>query len=135
MTPRQLDDAIETALDGYLDRVALEVANSWQARQVSAGVACDDATRDQKRDENRARYTRSLENMTRDQMVRQLAPPTVVVADTNWGDAESETTFVVAPDPRSGDLVLWKRYMPSGRMVPAGDDWADAQWMEIVPDD
>ncbi|HPE24691.1 hypothetical protein [Albidovulum sp.] len=64
-------------------------------------------------------------------LMQDLAMPEVVMADTNWGGPEGQVFFVAAPDPSTGDLKLWKKTMPGGKMQPAGDNWAQANWYEI----
>ncbi|MFN4170631.1 MAG: hypothetical protein ACK4GW_02635 [Pseudorhodobacter sp.] len=61
-------------------------------------------------------------------LTQKMRPPEVVVADTNWGDAESQVQFVIIPDATSGELVLFKKNTFTGKLTPAGDNWTDAKW-------
>ena len=58
-------------------------------------------------------------------------PPTVKLADTNWGDATYHVYFSIAPDPTTGDLTLYRQKEPGGKLQPA-DDYAVAQWQKLV---
>lgn len=58
-------------------------------------------------------------------------PPTVKLADTNWGDTTNHVYFSVAPDPTTGDLMLYKEREPSGELKLA-DDYAVAEWQQLV---
>lgn len=61
-------------------------------------------------------------------MTEEMRPPEVVVADTNWGGAESQVQFVIVPDATTGELVLFKKDVFTGKLTPAGDNWTDAKW-------
>ncbi len=49
-------------------------------------------------------------------MVEELGCPEIVIADSNWGNSETHTFFVVAPDPVSGQPLLWQKTEPRGKM-------------------
>ncbi len=61
-------------------------------------------------------------------MASSFAMPEVVIADSNWGTSKDQTYFVVAPDPRTGDLIMWKKDVISGDMTPLGQNWTDGAW-------
>ncbi len=61
-------------------------------------------------------------------MMADLGVPSIVIADTNWGDAETHTFFVMAPDAATGELRLWKRTEPGGGMTPTDREWIDTLW-------
>ena len=73
----------------------------------------------------RAEY---FENKLQRKLVQEYSEPQIVLADTNWGDAESHTFFVVAPDPISGEPMLWQKSDPPGSMSQLGGDWLQASW-------
>ncbi|MFN4158316.1 MAG: hypothetical protein ACK4GO_07940 [Gemmobacter sp.] len=75
----------------------------------------------------------SVEARMREQLMATLQPPMVVVADSNWGGPEQQDYFVAAPDPISGELVMWTRTEPGGRMAPLGKNWEDGPWGWIKP--
>jgi hypothetical protein len=39
--------------------------------------------------------------------------------------------FVVAPDPSTGDLKMWKKDKFSGKLTPLGKNWEDANWYKV----
>ncbi|MFL4469066.1 hypothetical protein ACERZ8_03995 [Tateyamaria armeniaca] len=46
------------------------------------------------------------------ELITDLGAPEVVIADTNWGDSTYHVYIVAAPDPMSGEVILWKKYDP-----------------------
>jgi hypothetical protein len=65
-------------------------------------------------------------------LTEKMRPPEVVLADTNWGDAESQVQFVVVPDATSGELTMFKKDIFTGKLTPAGDNWANADYYEFT---
>jgi len=65
-------------------------------------------------------------------MTQNLKPPEVVLADTNWGGADTQVQFVVIPDATSGELMMFKKDVFSGKLTPAGDNWANANYYEFT---
>ncbi len=65
------------------------------------------------------------------ELIKNFDPPEVVVADTNWGGDDSHVYFVIAPDPASGELKMWRKDKFSGEMSPAGDNWINSTWYEL----
>ena len=61
-------------------------------------------------------------------LVEDFSDPQIVLADTNWGDAESHVFFVVAPDPISGEPMIWQKTDPPGSMRQLGSDWLQTDW-------
>jgi hypothetical protein len=61
-------------------------------------------------------------------LANSIPVPEVVVADSNWGGPEGQIYFVAAPDPVTGDLKMWKKDMPGGKLTPLGKNWEDAMW-------
>ncbi|MEX0280212.1 MAG: hypothetical protein AB3N13_03350, partial [Arenibacterium sp.] len=57
--------------------------------------------------------------------------PEMVMADTNWGDANYQVFFVVRTDPRTGELKQYKKYMPDGTYDELGKNWKDATWYRL----
>lgn len=71
-------------------------------------------------------YAEYSEGEALNELAIDLAPPQVVWADTNWGDGQSHTFFVMMPDPTSGELRMWKRTDPPGDLSPMKrEDWID----------
>lgn len=131
LTPQALDDAIFAALDGYMTQLCLDRANNWRRSELAAGNACTEADRDSYAAGQRSDVESIVRNRSQRSMIEEMAPPAVTIADTNWGDATHDVHFVMAPDPRTGDLQLWKQYNPPGNLVPMGDNWVESGWAEI----
>lgn len=64
-------------------------------------------------------------------LMKELQPPEIVIADSNWGGPENQVFFVAAPNPVTGELTMWKKTMPGATMVPLGKNWADADWYKV----
>lgn len=130
MTPQQVDTAIMAALQPYLTQLCLDQANFWRQQELAAGNTCTEADRDAHAVQIRPNWESRISSGAVGGLAAVTAPPTVTVADTNWGDAEQDVMFVMAPDPRTGEMQLWKQYNPPGNMVPMDEDWVDAGWTE-----
>jgi hypothetical protein len=61
-------------------------------------------------------------------LMKEFKPPEVVVADSNWGGPDNQILFVIAPDPKTGDLRMFEKDAFSGEMTPIKDNWVDATW-------
>lgn len=79
------------------------------------------------KDDNEAELKKQMDT----RLIKELAPPEVVLADSNWGGPEGQVYFVAAPDPSTGELKIWEKTMPAGTMTPLGKNWAEANWYEI----
>lgn len=66
-------------------------------------------------------------------MIQDLGCPEIIIADTNWGDSETHTYIVLAPDPLSGQPVLWKKKDPPGTLSELPPKWIDASWASMIP--
>ncbi|WP_299725844.1 hypothetical protein [uncultured Tateyamaria sp.] len=71
---------------------------------------------------------RAFEAKLQSKLVQDFSEPQIVLADTNWGDPESHTFFVIAPDPISGEPMIWQKEDPPGSMRQLGGDWLQASW-------
>jgi len=65
------------------------------------------------------------------EIASSLPLPQIDLADTNWGDPTSQVYFVAAPNPVTGELVMWKKDKFKGTMTLAGSDWTDAKWQNV----
>ncbi len=61
-------------------------------------------------------------------LMKELAPPEFVIADTNWGGPTGHTMHVIAPDPCTGLPILWKKDEPGGTFERESDDWLTKEW-------
>ncbi|MEP3331644.1 hypothetical protein [Sedimentitalea sp.] len=75
---------------------------------------------------------KAVENSMRNDLTAKYAEPQIVIADTNWGDSENHTFFVVAPDPRTGEPMLWQKTDPPGSMVLLDSKWIDDEWRMVT---
>ncbi|MEP3330535.1 hypothetical protein [Sedimentitalea sp.] len=120
-----------------------ERADAWKLEQEKKGATVSatdlaDKLRDEQlavADEFRkklAKLEEAYEKSTNDSMLGELAndlgSPQVMVADTNWGDERSHTFFVAMPDPTTGELRLWKKKEPGGKLTPEDRKWVDTLW-------
>jgi hypothetical protein len=39
--------------------------------------------------------------------------------------------FVIAPDPTTGEPLMWQKKDPPGSLTPAGRQWVDDEWAHI----
>lgn len=134
-TPGEVVRRIEQALDPYLDRMTLERADAWRAQRLADGHECDEAARDRKRREIREEWDSRISSISVANIANGMSLPTFTFADSNWGDGTKDVNFVVAPNPVTGEAMLYQQDIPSGRLYPMGEDWIDTQWMEVVEDD
>ncbi len=131
VAPPALKTRIISVCSAYLDALALQQANLWVSNEAAAGTVHTNAERDTKAATLRSSFSKALEGMASAAAVREIATPSVTIADSNWGDAAGKTLFVMAPDPMSGQLIMWSQSLPSGSMTPLGEKWVDAGWSEV----
>jgi hypothetical protein len=62
-----------------------------------------------------------------------LDVPQIVIADSNWGTGMDHTYFVVAPDPLTGQPLLWQKVEPPGTMTILDPKWIDDTWAVLKP--
>jgi len=112
----------------FRDAYSKRRADNTKAKAVKAGkpFTNEDWTEDEAKWQKLSKKWISEE--MQGELVAALPMPEIKIADTNWGDNESHTFFVMAPDPLTGELILWKKDEIKGTMVPAGDNWSDAKW-------
>lgn len=63
-------------------------------------------------------------------LLNDLPLPQFVIADTNWGRADSHQYFVITANPITGEPQLCQKVEPGGALVPHtdADDWVRRQW-------
>lgn len=136
MTPREIEAKVLTEMRTYRDASATRQANDWikteDDRRKKDG---ETALTNTQKGNVLAWFKNNIEDGIKDSMLNRmmndLAPPQVVVADSNWGGPEEQTYFVAMPDPRTGELKMWKKDMPGGKMTALGKNWADSKWAAI----
>ncbi len=128
MKPDALKTAIREAMAGLHQKVAETHAADWKLSEEAEGRTVDSAALDKKKADLEKEFDKSAEGSAKGTMMRDLDVPEFVIADTNWGDCRNHVYFVIAPDPTTGDPVLWKKTEPPGSLEPAGRAWVDAQW-------
>ena len=128
MTPRELKTKVETELETYKAAKAQRRADDWIAKNRPTANAT------QKR-RVLDHFLKQVDSSTSEDihaaLMEALPVPEVVIADTNWGGPEGQVYFVAAPDPVSGELVMWRKDVVTGRMTLAGKNWEDCNWYEI----
>ncbi|MEP5730392.1 MAG: hypothetical protein ABJL67_13610 [Sulfitobacter sp.] len=128
MTPSDLESFIEDQLEDFDERQRVyeqERTDEWQASQTPPAS-----------DEDAEKHRAALEKASRDRadsllttsLIAATDPPYVVVADTNWGNHNSQTQFVIGPDPRSGELRLFSLDTITGEMALQGENWEESVW-------
>lgn len=133
MTPAELKAKVATELSAWRDAAAQRRLDEWFERENKKRQAAGTPLR---APSEKPGYLDWFKDNTEDSLkadldaalLKEFPPPEVVIADTNWGGPEGQVFFVMAPDPGTGDLKIWKKTMPGGKMTPAGKNWADAKW-------
>jgi len=110
MTPAQLEAAFALGCDAYL---------------VAESNDYDDSA------EMLIKLRDSAKANAKGPVMQDLGGPEFVIADTNWGNSESHTFFVIAPDPTTGEPRMWEKAVPPGTLSAPGRDWVDAEWTRV----
>ena len=77
--------------------------------------------------EQRAILGKELDSL----LTRELFPQ-FVVADTNWGDANSKKFHVVSADLATGEPKFFHQDESTGMLTPEDDDFLDAAWTTMT---
>jgi hypothetical protein len=64
-------------------------------------------------------------------VLKEMAPPEVVIANTNWGSPTGRTFHVMAPDPLDGALKMWAKTEPVGNYSLETPDWLETSWKTV----
>jgi hypothetical protein len=127
--PGQIALAIAQATDAANVRRAAKDTDAWALKQKSAPTQTQ---KTEKQAELRKRREKSISDKLCTRLIRDMGAPEFVIADTNWGSSgRDHTFFVVAPDPITGDPVLWLKSEPPGSLTKATRDWIDHEWAVI----
>ena len=128
MKPAAVARAVQAAVEAFNDKVAETRTGTWKTEQTTKGkppTAQEEAAHKAKLKEA---FDAGAGGHAKSAMIRDMGAPEFVIADTNWGSESSHTYFVVAPDPTTGEPLLWNKTEPPGSMKPAGRDWIDRSW-------
>jgi hypothetical protein len=131
MKPAALTKAIDDSLEAYHDKAADGRGEKWKTDETAKGKTPAPADVTKKKAEIKKALKQAAENAAKDALLRNMDAPEFVIADSNWGGPLNHTFFVVAPDPTSGEPLLWEKTEPPGTMRPAGRDWVDHEWASI----
>jgi muramidase (phage lysozyme) len=130
MTPGELAKLIDTETTAFRQAVATRRADDWKAAEIDAGRTVSNADYASKKTEFEDEKARDISQGTAERLANAFPLPEVLIADTNWGGADSHTFFVIAPDPRSGELQLWKKDEVTGALS-AADEYREASWTRM----
>jgi len=131
MKPQALTTAVKEAFNDFHTAVADRKSKAWEQSEISASRTVDAAAVLKKKNDLKAAFDTDAGDSAKTTLIQDLGAPEFVIADTNWGDSEDHTFFVIAPDPATGEPALWKKNVPPGSMTRAGRDWVDAEWASI----
>jgi len=131
MKPAALTTAIEQTLDAYHAKTAESQANTWKSTEQAAGHAIDPAALTKKQADIKKALNERTQVGAKNALMKDMGAPEFVIADSNWGDARDHTFFVIAPDPTTGEPLLWEKTEPPGTLRPAGREWVDKEWASI----
>lgn len=133
MTPAEVDAAIKQATTAYIDlKVAADVER-WK-KGLKAKSAPDPTEEEIEKEKTKRRASREerVANDARNRLCKDLAVPELVICDTNWGGPDSKVLIVAAPDPITGDPMLFKRTEPPGTLKPVDKNWIEGSWSRVT---
>ena len=133
MTTAQLNAHIDTVTDDLQKAVAKAKSDAWKKKETDKGKTVSTTDYNAKLAEEEANAKAGVADSAMVALVENFDVPDVVIADTNWGGNGDQKYFVVAPSPVTGELKLWEKEMPSGKLTPAHADWANGQWVDVKP--
>lgn len=125
MTPAELQAKVATESQAYRDAIALKRRDTFVANDAPTATNADKAS-----------YLVFYQNQVSGEikaasdtyLINKIDVPEVVIGDVNWGGPEGQSLFIVAPDPVTGDLVLWEKDKFSGKIKLLDKNWADGPW-------
>ncbi len=134
MTPKELSDHVKNATDKLRKAEAKKRAEAFIKDAIAKGKTQSDGTPFGNGDLGwvtgwfESNLSENAEKKMDKMLLKEFKPPEVVIADSNWGGPDSQIYFVVAPDPKTGELRMYEKDGFSGEMTPIGDNWVDATW-------
>lgn len=126
--PAELNQSVQQALSPYHDYRAEDQTQDWAQEQTNKGKTVTTEARTKKLQELKQEGPRATAGELKAQLLKDMGGPEFVFADTNWGDATTHIFFVIAPDPTTGEPMLWKRNDPPGTLSVPEPKWAQANW-------
>jgi hypothetical protein len=128
LSPAELDKAVRDAIGPANAKRAEAEAEAWKTAQTAP--VTDEALAAKKEAFETAKNDRAASRLATE-LIEACAPPEFVIADSNWGSGADHTFFVIAPDPATGEPLLWTKTIPPGTLRKAGRDWVDHEWAMI----
>lgn len=129
--PAQLTQAIKEASHDYHTLIADKRANEWKDKEVLAGRTVDPLKLTEKKNKMKSDFDEGVENGAKSLLIRDMGAPEFVIADSNWGGPLHQTSFVIAPDPTTGEPLMWEKTEPPGSLSPSGRKWVDDEWLHV----
>ncbi len=131
VTPAELTAAVKAASKDANKIRGDKDAADWKKGKTDKGEVVSDTDFDKRKVEEAAAYEKVLTDKLTQRMMTDLGAPEFVIADTNWGSGADHRFFVIAPDPNTGDPVMWQKIVPPGSLIKVTRDWIDAEWAKI----
>jgi hypothetical protein len=116
-----------------LNRIAAEKRPATKMKPAALVTAVTDALQpyyDQLQRKN-AKVAKPSANRLKNELIRDMGAPVFVMADTNWGDPKHQKFFAVAPDPVTGEPVMWLQCDPPGTLSPLPEEWLEEGWVSF----
>jgi hypothetical protein len=128
MTMKDLDALIARETAAFRDANAAARTETWKKTQAAAGKPPAQAEVDTYLADMKKKVDDWLTEERGEALANAVPLPQVVIADTNWGDATKQLYFVIAPDPRTGELAMFEKDIFTGKLTPKGPNWTNAQF-------
>jgi len=128
MTPGELKKHVDDATEDLRDYMATERAKEWKKKQEDAGKVVSNAALAEKVESMKKAIGTWTDDEFSNNVIDNLEPPQFVIADTNWGNKDGHTFFVVIPDPITGEPKMFKKQEPSGKLTALEDKWINTAW-------
>ncbi|MEX0971041.1 MAG: hypothetical protein WD046_11420 [Paracoccaceae bacterium] len=128
MKPAEIKAHVDTVTKDLRDYMASERAKAWKKKQEDAGKVVNNAALNAKIEYFKGVVGTWSDDEFSNNIIDNLEPPQFVIADTNWGDKDGHTYFVVIPDPITGEAKMFKKQEPSGKLTALEDKWINTAW-------
>ena len=131
MTPDELAKHIDATLEEMKKIRSKRFTDSWKKREEKGGKTISDEQYQKELAEWKKAFDDKLSNSTDTVLAQELGAPEFVVADTNWGNKDGHTYFVIIADPKTGKPRMMSKQMPSGELSDLPEKWANTGWALI----